>query len=578
MKNTFRNYQRIFPYVKPYWWRALLAILLTLPVGSMDALIAWMMKPFMDTVMVEKRADSMTFFPVFIILITLSQGLMGYAATYLNAWVGGRITADLKSKIYKKMIRYETSFFDQTSSGDVQLRFNSDVDLACSGLLANVKTVTTRTFSIISLVAVLFINSWQLSIIALSVMVFALRPLSQVRKKISGLANKSVVSGGTILTHYNEAFAGNRVISSYNLHKVMSEKFDKSLHVVFRLGMKLTQRTGIVSPMMHFITSLGIAGVVYAGGYYITSHTITSGNFVSFITALLMLYQPMKSMGNNFVALQTSLMAMERVFSLLDYEPAIKNKENTVVLETVTKGIAYRDISFEYKEGRPVLQDITIDIPVGQTLALVGNSGGGKTTLVNLLPRFYEVTKGQILIDDVDVRDYDLDSLREKIAVVFQDNFLFAGTIRENILLGHQGVTDMQIENAIENACLSDFIQSLPEGLDTYIGERGVMLSGGQKQRVAIARAFIKNAPIVILDEATSALDNKSEAVVQQAIYNLMKDRTVVIIAHRLTTVQNADRIVVINHGTMVESGTHEELIQLPESAYASLYRTQLKL
>ena len=278
--------------------------------------------------------------------------------------------------------------------------------------------------------------------------------------------------------------------------------------------MKMIQRTGMMSPLMHFIVSLGIAAVIWLGSYLIVTKQITPGNFVSFITALIMLYNPIKSIGNNYNSVQMALLAMERVFKLLETIPVIHNKPDAKKLEKVKKTIEYKDVCFEYNPNKPILKNINLKITCGQTVALVGNSGGGKTTLVNLLPRFYDIKSGQILIDGQDIRDLELNSLRDKIAIVFQDNFLFAGTIRENILLGRTDVSEEKLKSAIKCACLEEFINSLDKGLDTQIGERGVLLSGGQKQRIAIARAFIKDAPIVILDEATSALDNKSEAVV----------------------------------------------------------------
>jgi len=291
----------------------------------------------------------------------------------------------------------------------------------------------------------------------------------------------------------------------------------------------------------------------------------------------LMLYQPIKSIGNLYTNVQMSFLAMERVFSKLETIPEIHNCAQPKHLKGIKKEIVFDHVCFEYNSGRPVLKDINLRIPKGKTIALVGNSGGGKSTLVTLLPRFYDVTGGSIKIDGVDIKELDLVELRDNIAMVFQDNILFDGTIRENILLGKSDSTQKQVDEAVHNACLDEFIASLPNGLDSPIGERGAKLSGGQKQRVAIARAFLKNAPIVVLDEATSALDNKSEAIVQQAIYNLMKDRTVIIIAHRLSTVKNADQIVVIDHGEIKEKGTHEELLNSPDSVYATLYKTQLK-
>ncbi len=573
------NYKKILPYVKPYWVRALIAVLITIPIGSMDAVIAWSLKPYMDVVMLEQQATKLQamLIPFVIILFSSVQSLLNYTATYLNTWVGQKIAQDVKIALFDKLMHYHASYFDKMNSGDVLFRFNRDVDTACSGLLANLKLFTTRVFASISLIVVLFYNSWKLAIVAVIVLLGALYPLTTVKRKIKAIMDKSVFSGAAVMTHYNEAFNGNRIVTSYNLYDYQNRRFKDTLHNVFKLGMKMTQRTGMMSPLMHFIVSLGIAAVIWLGSYLIVTKQISPGNFVSFITALIMLYNPIKSIGNNFNSVQMALMAMERVFKLMESVPEIHNKKDATPLENIHDCIEYKNVCFEYVKGKPVLKDINLKIECGQTIAFVGNSGGGKTTMVNLLPRFYDVKSGSVTIDGKDIRDLDLNSLRDKIAIVFQDNFLFAGTIRENILLGRKDVSEAQINEAIRSACLDEFIQSLDAKLETQIGERGVLLSGGQKQRIAIARAFIKNAPIVILDEATSALDNKSEAVVQKAIDNLMKDRTVFIIAHRLSTVRNADKIVVVNYGQIVESGTHEELLAKEGSVYASLYKTQIQ-
>ena len=574
-----QNYRKILVYVRPYWFRALVAVLITIPIGSMDAVIAWSLRPYMDVVMVEKNTGSSSTYliPVLIVVFSCVQSLLNYTATYLNTWVGQRISMDVKMKLFGKLMTYNAAFFDKQNSGDILFRFNSDVDLACGGLLSNLKLFTTRVFSSLSLIGVLFYNSWQLAIVAVVVLLGALFPLTRVRRKILSIMDKTIFSGAAVMTHYNETYSGNRIITSYNLYDYQQKRFQDTLRSVFKLGMKMVQRTGMLSPLMHFIVSLGTASVIWLGSYLIVTHQITAGSFVSFIAALIMLYNPIKSIGNNFNSVQMSLMAMERVFGLLEANPAIINKPNAVKLGDIKKGIEYKDVCFEYVPGKPVLKHVNLKINVGETVAFVGNSGGGKTTMVNILPRFYDIKSGSLMIDGIDVRDIELASLRDKIAIVFQDNFLFSGTIRENILLGREDATQEQLDNAIKAACLEEFIGTLEKGVDTQIGERGVLLSGGQKQRIAIARAFIKDAPIVILDEATSALDNKSEAVVQQAIENLMKDRTVFIIAHRLSTVRNADKIIVVNYGEIVESGTHEELLKQENSIYGSLYRTQLK-
>lgn len=554
-----------------------MSILITIPIGSMDAVIAWSLKPYMDVVMVEKSTNATNYIPILIIIFSCLQSLLNYAATYLNTWVGRKIANDVKMDLFDRLMYCEASFFDRTTSGQVMFGYNSDVDTACNGLLSNLKLFTTRVFSSISLIFVLFYNSWQLALIAVVVLFGALYPLTTVRRRIKSVMDKTIFSGAAVMSHYNETYSGNRIIASYNLYKYQSHRFRETLKSVFKLGIKMIQRTGMMSPLMHFIVSLGIAAVIWTGSYLIVHHQITAGNFVSFITALIMLYNPIKSIGNNYNNVQMAFMAMERVFDKLERKPAICSKKDAVELTEVKKGIEYRDVCFEYARNHPVLKHINMKVEVGQTIALVGNSGGGKTTLVNLLPRFYDVKSGGILIDGTDIRNYSLNSLRDRIAVVFQDNFLFDGTIRENILLGKESASNEELNAAVKSACLEEFVSGLDMGLDTEIGERGVLLSGGQKQRIAIARAFLKNAPIVILDEATSALDNKSEAVVQQAIDNLMKDRTVFIIAHRLSIVRNADRIVVVNYGEIVESGTHEELLEKENGVYASLYKSQLK-
>ena len=581
-KNAFvLNYSRMWPFIKPFWARALAATLITIPIGSLDAVIALSLKPFMDTVIMEKGGETpfnlpLYVIPLFIVVFTIIQSALEYGASYLNAWVGGKITNNVKEKIYKKLVSCESAFADKNTSGFVVFRCDNDPNLACSGLLNNLKVFTTRLFSSFSLIFVLFYTSWQLAIIAIIVLGSALYPLTKIRKKIKEVMNSTVMAGGAVLTAFNETFSGLKTIASYNLEEHQRTKFSNVLKQMFKLKIKYTQKTAWLSPMMHIIISLGIAGTIWYGSYLIKSGTITSGDFVAFMTALLMLYTPVKNIGKNFTAVQMSFMAIERVFDFLEMKMSVAEKENAPDLKPIKNKIEYKNITFSYDGKKTVLDNINLTIKKGEKIAFVGNSGGGKTTLVNLLPRFYEISKGNIYIDGQDIKDVSLKSLRSQIAVVFQDNFLFAGTIRENILLGKPDASTEEIEKALQSACLDEFIKSLPKGLDTEIGERGVLLSGGQKQRVAITRAFLKNAPIVILDEATSALDNKSEAIVQQAIDNLMNDRTVFVIAHRLSTIQNADKIVVVNEGKLIEEGNHETLLE-NKGAYHALYMAQFK-
>ena len=574
---AYINYSRILPYVKPYWFRASLAMLICIPIGSLDAIIALALKPYMDLVMVEKSVQSPWYIPFGIVAFTSLQGMLNYLATYLNTWVGGKITNDLKFALYNKFLTFETAYFDKKKSGDIVYRFNTDADTACNGLLENLKTFLSRLFSSISLVCVLFYNSWQLAIIASLVLGSAFIPIANLRKRVKSVMDKSVTAGSAIITAYNESFAGNKTIISYNLANRQKSKMKYILDNIFNLKIKMVQRTSWLSPLMHVIVSIGIGVAIGYGSHLILTKQITSGNFVSFITALILLYTPIKNLGNNFNAVQFSFMAIERIFNILDSKPKIVSKENAIKLNSIQNDISFENVYFEYLKDKPVLKNINLEVKKGQTIAFVGNSGGGKSTIVSLIPRFYDIKSGSIKIDGVDLRDYTLESLRANISVVFQDNFLFSGTIKENILLGNENATQEQLQKAVEMAYLTDFVKDLKEGLDTQIGERGIRLSGGQKQRVAIARAFLKDAPIVILDEATSALDNKAEAIVQKAIENLMQDKTVFVIAHRLSTIRNADKIVVINQGEIVESGTHEALLNITNGAYKSLYEMQFK-
>lgn len=572
---AFKNYSKILPYAKPYWFRTLIAILITIPVGSMDAVIAWSLKPFMDVVLVEKQTGWASYIPLMIIFFSVLQAVFTYIATYMNTWVGNRIAIDIKKKLFNRLVHNDADFFAKNDSGTILMRFNMDAEIACSGLLNSMRLFSTRFFSSLSLAIVLFYNSWKLAIVAIAILLLAFYPVTQMRKLLKSIVTKDVSLMSAVYAHFNEVFGGMRIIRAYNLSRVYKNKFIKITNGMLNLMMQMMKKVGIVAPTMHIISACGIAVVIWYGSYLISNHQITVGNFASFITSLVMLYNPLKSIGNNLKGVVMSLMAVERVFLMLGYTPKIQNAQNPQFLQNCQGNIKYNDVCFSYTPKKEVLKHVNLDITKGQTIALVGNSGGGKSTIASLLPRFYDVDHGEITIDGINIKNIDLDNLRDNIAVVFQDNFLFGGTIRENIVLNHKDVTEEQLQKAIKAACLKEFIDQLDSGLDTQIGERGVLLSGGQKQRIAIARAFIKNAPILILDEATSALDNKSEAVVQQAIDNLMKDRTVLIIAHRLSTVRNADRIIVINNGIITESGSHEELLAA-EGEYAALYKTQL--
>lgn len=568
--------RRFYVFVRPYTVRGILAVSMAVLAGLTDAAIPYLLKPFTESVLMMDPGQNLAYIPLLIVFMALMQSGFKFAANYYSNWVGRRVSNDLKLSLFDKLTHNDAAFFDKATSGDVLRRYNTDADVASEGLVGNVNLIINRLFMTLGLVFVLIYLSRILAAVAIAALVLAVLPMTVVRRRIKQLITDTVKYQGAVSTHYNEAFGGNRAISSYDLYARQKALLARTLSDIFRLSVKMVQRVGFMSLFMHLAVALGIAATVWLQGYLIANKLISVGDFVSFMATLLLLYTPVKSIGNNYANVQSALQAVIRILDTLDEKPAIADRPGAGRLEGVRKGIRYAGVSFSYIPGRPVLRGIDLDIPAGQSIAFVGNSGGGKSTLANLLPRFYDVTEGAVLVDGVDVRDVTLESLRAAISVVFQDNFLFGGTIRENILMGNPAASEDDLARAVRAACLEDFVHSLSGGLETVIGERGIMLSGGQKQRVAIARAFIKDAPVVILDEATSALDNQSETVVQRAIENLMRNKTVLIIAHRLSTVVAADRIVVLKDGVIVESGRHEELLVRPNGVYASLYRTQL--
>lgn len=593
-KNSFKYgwlLSRIWPYIKPYWFRILLGFLVAIPLGLLDGVTAFALKPYMDYVIGGKvfavdwhginftiSSLQMSFIlPIGVILFAGFQGVLRYLNDYLSAWTSSHITNDVKFDLFHRLIHMHPQFFDENSSGIIISRYMGDPQTASAGIVDNIKTITTATFGALGLIAVMLYSSWKLAIIGVIVLCVAFVPVALIRKRIKSASNKNMVIGGNITTNINETYSGNKVMAAYDLQDRQENYFRKQIWDSYDIGMSLLKRAGWMSPLMYLIASFGIATVLGVGTYLINSGQMTAGAFASFVTSLLLLYKPVKTLGNTLTGIQNIFVAMGRVFELFDLTPAIQDCENPKTLTALNKDIEFKDVCFEYVQNKPVLKNINLTIPKNETLAIVGNSGGGKSTLVNLIPRFYDIKSGSIKIDGVDIREFSLKSLRQNISMVFQDNFLYSGTIKENIMMGNPEATTEELMEAIKSAHLQDLISELPEGLETELGERGMTLSGGQRQRVAIARAMLRNAPIVILDEATSALDNESEAIVQKAMDNLMQNRTVFIIAHRLSTIKNADRIAVINEGELVELGKHEELMSIEQGQYKALYEMQFK-
>lgn len=582
---------RIWPYIRPYMFRIILGFLIAIPLGLLDGVTAFALKPYMDYVIGGKAFEfsilnhqytitslQMSFLlPVGVILFAAFQGVLRYLNGYLATWTSQRITNDVKFDLFDRLIHMHPQFFDENSSGIIISRYMSDPQTASAGIVEQLKTITTSVFGALGLIAVMLYSSWKLAFIGVFVLCVAFVPVALIRKRIKDASNKNMVIGSNITTNINETYSGNKVMAAYELQERQNQYFKDQVKKAFNVNMSLYKRSGWMSPIMYIIASFGIATVLGVGTYLINSGEMTAGSFASFVTSLLLLYKPVKTLGNTLTSIQNLFVAMGRVFELFDLEPEIKDCKNPQILNGVNNCIEFKNVDFEYIPEHPVLINLNLKVFKNETLAIVGNSGGGKSTLVNLIPRFYDIKSGSLMIDETDIRNFSISSLRRNISMVFQDNFLYSGTIKENIMMGNFNASNDELQKAIESAHLQDMIADLPDGLNTLLGERGLTLSGGQRQRVAIARAMLRNAPIVILDEATSALDNESEAIVQKAMDNLMKDRTVFIIAHRLSTIKNADRIAVINEGELVELGTHEELMSIENGQYKSLYEMQFK-
>jgi subfamily B ATP-binding cassette protein MsbA len=569
---------RIFQYLRPYFWQAVIVTFITIPIGALDGTIAYSLKPYIDAVQgVGKAVRHVAYVPFLIVGFTVLQGALNYISIYLNGWLGFKVMSDLRLDLFKKLQTLDVAYFDKTTTGSVLQRFFRDPESFQANVLNNIKQLLTRLSSSLGLMAVLISTSWQLSIIAITVSLLILFPATQIRKVIKALTRETIGLSGDMMGFYTETVGGIRVIYGYNLPDFRIQQFDTFQKTLFKTYIRGIKVQGWLTPSMHIIASIGIALIIWQGTMMVVHKQLTTGAFVSFITALLMLYNPLKNLGGSIVSAQSALFAAGRMFQTLDEIGKITDKPNALELAPLKHEIAFKKVTFAYVKEQPVLHHISLTIPKGKTIALVGASGGGKSTIASLIPRFYDIQEGQILFDGVDIRDVTQYSLRSQIAIVNQDNFLFNTSIRDNLRMGKTDATHAEMVEALKHAYLYDFVEQLPNKMSTMIGERGITLSGGQRQRLAIARAFLKDAPVVILDEATSALDNQSEAIVQKAMDALMQERTVIVIAHRLSTIHHADCIFVIDQGTVVESGQHEELLAL-DKVYANLYYTQFKV
>jgi subfamily B ATP-binding cassette protein MsbA len=534
---------------------------------------AFLVKPVLDDVFFKKDLTMLKLIPLAIVAIFMLKGLFDYGQAYLMSYVGQRIIADLREKIYNHLQSLSLSFFTRNPTGTLMSRITNDVSMVQGAVTDAVTGLLKDFFTIIGLVAVVFYRDWRLAIVALVVFPVAVYPIVKFGRKLRSYSVRSQTAMGDISTILLETISGNRIVKAFNMEDYERKRFARENRKLFGISLKSARVRAISHPLMEFLGGLGIAFIVFYGGYNVIKGVATPGTFFSFLAALLMLYEPVKRLSGVNNAVQQGLAAASRIFEVLDTVPEIRNKPMAKLLSFVSKGIDYENVSFKYEEDW-VLKNINLHIKTGEVVAFVGSSGGGKTTLVNLLPRFYDVSSGKVLIDGWDIRDVTVESLRGMIGIVTQQTILFNDTVRNNIAYGKINEPFEEIVKAAKAAYAHGFIQNLPNGYDTVIGEQGVKLSGGERQRISIARALLKNAPILILDEATSSLDSESEIEVQKALEFLMQSRTTLVIAHRLSTIRKADRIVVISDGVVVEEGTHEELLER-EGEYKKLYLLQ---
>jgi subfamily B ATP-binding cassette protein MsbA len=566
-------FKRLLKLARPYSVRFAFAMICMLMVGAATSSQAVLVKPILDDIFLAKNSSSLKWIPLAVIGIFFIKGICNYAQNILMSSIGLRIVTDLRNKLYDQIQRQSLAFFTQHPTGILMSRIMNDVLSIQAASSEAVTSIIKDTFTLIALIGVIFYTDWKLAIIAIIVFPVTIYPIYKFGKKMRKVATSTQITMGTLSSLLQETISGTRIVKAFCMEKYESDRFAVENERLFKLNLKAVSISAISHPMMEFLGGLGVAAVIFYGGYNVVEGNSTPGTFFSFLAAVLMLYEPVKRLTNVNNTINQGIAGAERVFSIIDLVPDIKDKPDAINLQHVGRGIDIENITFCYEQ-TPVLKNINLSIKAGEVVAFVGMSGGGKTSLVNLIPRFYDVNSGRILIDGHDIRDVTLQSLRGQIAIVTQQTILFNDTVKNNIAYGDIDRTEAEIVSAAKAANAHDFIMKLPKGYDTNIGELGTKLSGGEKQRLSIARALLKNAPILILDEATSSLDTEAEIEVQGALDNLMQGRTTLVIAHRLSTIRKADRIIALVNGQIVEEGNHETLME-KKGEYYRLYNLQ---
>jgi len=569
-----RRIGQLLRMVKDHWGRLFFAVVAMVVVAATQVAIPFVLKHVMDDIFVSKDVHMLNLIPLGVIALFLIRGTAMYYQAYLMKYVGEKIIMRLRNRLYNRIQDLPLSFFHKEKTGSLMARITHDVSIVREMISDAMTGVLKDAVMILGLAGYIYVQDWKLAMAATVVLPIAFYPITEFGRRIRRYSTGYQTAMADLSAFLFETFTGNKIVKAFGMEAHEKKRFARKSANLFKHQMKQVIVRALSSPVMDFLGGLGIAFIIWFGGRQVISGTQTVGTFTSFIAAVLLLYDPVRRLSKFNNTIQQGMAAADRVFDIIEHSSDIKQADHPIIVPDCPHRVTFEDVSFAYVADETVLKDIQMDVRPGEILALVGASGGGKTTLVNLIPRFFDVTQGKILIDGMDIRRLSLDSLRRQIAIVTQEPILFNDSVRNSIAYGNRNALDVEIEAAARAAYAHDFVINFPDGYNTLVGELGERLSGGEKQRICIARALLKDAPILILDEATSSLDSESERLVQRALENLMHGRTTFVIAHRLSTVRYADRIVVIDAGRIMEEGTHRDLLDR-QGAYFNLCRIQ---
>lgn len=568
------DYKRLILFIKPYWKRLLLAIVCIIMSAAANLYVPWIIKDMIDKVLMERDMVLLNLIAVGIVVVFFFRGIFFYGQSYLVSYIAQRVIIDVREKLYVKFQKLQLAYYEKKQTGTIMSYITNDVAALQAALVDSLIELVTESSILVGSLVMMFYLDWKLSLVTLIVVPLigqAMKIFGRKLKKSGSLIQERTAEITSLL---QETISGVRVVKSFAREEYEIDRFQKQNDLNFKANMKSVQLSSLLTPTVEFLAAVIVTVILWFGGYQVVSGALTAGALIAFLTYAVNLANPVKRISRVYGTINKAMAAAERVFDVLDTQEDLKDKPDAKELPKISGKVKFDHVSFGYKDGVNVLHDLSLIANPGQVIAFVGPSGAGKSTIANLIPRFYDVTEGDITIDDIDIRDVTIKSLREQIGVVPQETMLFSGTIKENIRYGRLDATDEEIIEAAKAANAHNFIMNLADGYDTKIGERGITLSGGQRQRMAIARAILKNPRILILDEATSALDTESEEIVQEALDKLMVGRTSFVIAHRLSTIVHADKIIVLDNGRVQEMGTHQELMQTG-GLYSHLYNIQ---